>query len=127
VNKRVNGIEGFEWSNRESFVDAVFDEPPSPGVTTDGGPAAGTHATDTRETPPPEAEADDPRPATTELETTLDDLQKRVAALEAAQSDGGEGSVFDDPDLVHKVVHACMDAETISEDEELRILQALLE
>lgn len=126
VNKRVNGIEGFEWSERESFVDAVFDDPPAPSVTTDGGSATETPATDTRETAPPEAGADEQTPVRADIEDTLGALQKRVAALEAARDDG-EASAFDDPDLVHKVVHACMDAETISEDEELRILQALLE
>ncbi|WP_424016454.1 winged helix-turn-helix transcriptional regulator [Halorientalis pallida] len=125
VNKRVNGIEGFEWSERESFVDAVFDDPPAPGVTTDGGSATETPATDTGEPTPPEAADDDPPRA--EIETALDDLRKRIAALEAARDDGGEAAAFDDPDLVHKVVHACLNAETISEDEELRILKALLE
>ncbi|RXK47048.1 winged helix-turn-helix domain-containing protein [Halorientalis pallida] len=127
VNKRVNGIEGFEWSERESFVDAVFDEPPAPGVTTDGGSTAEPPSTDTDEAAPTGVDGDDPRSATAEVGTALADLEGRVAALEAARDGGSEGSAFDDPDLVHKVVHACMDAETISEAEELRILRALLE
>jgi surfactin synthase thioesterase subunit len=33
---------------------------------------------------------------------------------------------YPDADLVHKLVHACMVSERISEDEELRILEAVL-
>ena len=127
VNKRVNAIEGFEWSDRESFVDAVFDEPPSPSVTTDGGSTAETPPDDTSETTPSEVEDDDPSPAAAEIATALEALTERVTALEAAREEGTAEAVFDDPELVHKVVHACMDTETISEDEELRILKALLD
>jgi len=61
-------------------------------------------------------------------ETTPGEFGRRVAALEdRLDSDGTVSSpAFEDPKLLHKVVHACLRAETISEEEELLILQAVL-
>jgi transcriptional regulator with XRE-family HTH domain len=122
VSRWTNSIEGFDWSDRESFVDAVFDGPPSVDVTTDGG--------STTESEGLVADGTDTAPSTDD-DPDLDRLEERVSALEAARdgvADSGTeaGSAFEDPDLVHKVVHACLNAETISEDEELRILKELM-
>lgn len=102
VSNRVNSIDGFEWENRVAFVEEVFDtDATSPEMTETNG---------------------------TELEDAIEELTDRVAALERRIDENlAEGSPFEGTELTHKVVHACMNAETISEDEELRILQALLE
>lgn len=44
------------------------------------------------------------------------------------ESEGGQVSRtrITDPELAHKVMHACLKADTISEDEELRIVRALI-
>jgi DNA-binding CsgD family transcriptional regulator len=132
VSNRVNSIDGFEWSERESFVEAVFGQTPPVGVAGDGGSASEVTSSDTdvtEVTGSPSTRADGaPAETRADLEATLERLQERVAELEAshagAATDGD--SVFEDPELVHKVVHACMNADTISESEELRILEALL-
>ncbi|MFD1633499.1 winged helix-turn-helix transcriptional regulator [Haloplanus ruber] len=113
VSRWMSSIEGFDWRDRESFVDAVFDDPPSPDVTTDGGPTTES---------PASADGNAPTPVTTKL----DRLEERIAALEASDDPDDGASAFDDPELVHKVVHACLNADTVSEDEELRILAELL-
>jgi len=114
VSRWMSSIEGFDWRDRQSFVDAVFDDPPSPNVTTDGGPTTESTA------------AADGIDAPTPVETKLDRLEERIAALEASDDPDDGASAFDDPELVHKVVHACLNADTVSEDEELRILEELL-
>jgi len=44
-------------------------------------------------------------------------------ATEGATGDGLAGL---DPELGHKVVHACMNSERITEDEELRLFEELI-
>jgi len=98
VSQRVSGIEGFEWSERADFVTAL------PDTLMDS--------------------SDAPADATEEsIAESLAALEAQVAAL-AEQQDGQ--TLFEDPELAAKIVHACMGAETISEDEELEILRTLL-
>lgn len=63
--------------------------------------------------------------AVSNLTADIDALSSRIADVEARIAN--EESVLEDPDLVHKIVHACMESERISESEELRILKELLE
>lgn len=61
----------------------------------------------------------------------LNDLQALLEKTETARATESEtadsdADLFDDPELTHKVVHACMQTETISEDEELAIIKQLL-
>lgn len=113
VSNRVNSIDGFDWSEREAFAHAVLDGEASTAA--------------------------DPRPSSTEVadtvetvQSTVDRLSTQIEDLEGRMETVTDGSgatasrVFDDPELVHKVVHACMDSENITEDEELRILKSLL-
>lgn len=107
VSKRVNDIDGFDWADRQEFVQSVLetDVAPAPEETT-------MSTTDT------DGES-------------IDELTDRVVQLEERIDELAESTeanaVFDDPELLHKIVHACMDAETISEDEELRILKEFLQ
>lgn len=114
VCNRVNSIEGFDWSERRAFVAAVFD----------------TELPDSSHPTPAQPMSSD----MTTHQADLEQLAERLSALEDRidELDDGEGTeraaeaVFDDPELLHKVVHACLNAETISEEEELRILKAAL-
>lgn len=59
----------------------------------------------------------------------LEELAQQLATMEqelhsAGESDGG--SPFGDTDLLHKVVHACMNSDQITEDEELEVLETLM-
>jgi len=157
VSNRVNGIDGFDWANREAFANAVFSDEASESANvsgetesqvSDGEPPASTGTVaeaDGRasgpDTPSDDGDRSPPEPATaagevnttiTQFQSTVEELSAQLADLEGQVetiADGGgspEPSPFQDPELVHKVVHACMDSDKISEEEELRILDSLL-
>lgn len=137
VSTRVNDIEDFEWSRREAFVSALFDDHAGGDPTSHDDSAAQTVSTDG--TPPDDSETNpdtdtsrgdetDGPHTSADIKRELEQLQQRVGDLEVSRRSGastGE-SVFADPELVHKVVHACLEAEAISKEEELRILKELL-
>ncbi|MBB6646625.1 winged helix-turn-helix domain-containing protein [Halobellus ruber] len=67
----------------------------------------------------------------------LNEVSERVAAVEdrldevadASGTSGGSStpeSVFEDPELVHKIVRACVTDDAVSEEEELRIIRELV-
>lgn len=67
----------------------------------------------------------------------LDEVAERVTAVEdrldevadASEASGGSStpeSVFEDPELVHKIVRACVTDDAVSEEEELRIIRELV-
>lgn len=107
VSNRVNGIEGFEWDDRASFAEAVVDAE-----------TVGDEDTETTETMSSNGTA---------LKSAVEDLEDRVSdlerQLESTENDCGLG----DTDLTHKIVHACMDSETISQEEELQIIEAFVD
>lgn len=88
---------------------------------------------DTTEAAPATTDADDGRIAVDRQELAalreqVDALTARVSELENGRrdtvTDGSGESPLSDPELAHKVVHACMNADRITEDEELRLLRA---
>lgn len=97
---RVNKVEGFEWTHRKAFVADLFDTTPeNTQMTQDQLPA--------------------------DYSDQLADLQHRIETIEQSlESD--TPPLIDDPELVHKILHACLESEQISDEEELRILQELL-
>ncbi|WP_211338355.1 winged helix-turn-helix domain-containing protein [Haloterrigena salifodinae] len=68
-----------------------------------------------------------------ELTDCVDELADQLAAVERELEDrergttsregGAESSVLADPELAHKIVHACVHSDRISEEEELRLLR----
>lgn len=123
ISRWASEMSGFEWREREAFVDAVFDDDRTIDMTDQSTPDADSAEADQTTA----SDTDDEGTATvTEIETDLTELSERVADLEAADGTADSDSVFEDPDLVHKIVHACLDSERISEAEELRILKRLL-
>jgi hypothetical protein len=179
ISTRVNSIPGFDWTDREEFTDALFNDEDEPATDPPTEPAdeetdesasddsgetptestaeameqePATDATTERastsnadakadggdveptssEQPAPmtettQAEPEDPAPTTdysnTEIEQQLRDLDARLDALESDPDD----SVLADPELAHKVVHACMESDQISSEEELQIIRSLVE
>ncbi|AAV45364.1 unknown [Haloarcula marismortui ATCC 43049] len=157
VSNRVNGIDGFDWTNREAFANAVFCEQETGSATPSGKtetPASDSESSESTDTPDDadgrvsepdtasdstessiaaaETAAGEVNTTLTTFQSTVEDLSEQLAELEGQVetiADGGgspQSDPFQDPELVHKVVHACMDSEKISEDEELRILDSLL-
>lgn len=98
-NKRVNSIKGFNWSGREEFACQVL-EP----VSTD---APG---------------------APTKLTARVDSLADEVKALNRNLSNQAAPSRSRswDPELAHKVAHACIKSEHITKTEELSVLENIM-
>jgi len=104
INARLSNIDGFEWNSREAFVEEVLNG--EPNANPDG------------ETKMALENSDEP------IETET--LNERVEALERQVDKGAESpSVLDDPQLVHKILHACFDSDCVSEEEELDIIRDL--
>jgi hypothetical protein len=62
------------------------------------------------------------------LSTALDRLHRSIAGLERRleNADCPDASASLDPELVHKVMHACIESDDISSSEEIVILRRLL-
>lgn len=138
VNRRVDAVEGLQWRNRRSFVEQYFDTNPDVQTTTD--PSTMTNGAE------PSTEADeraqsqdgtDGEPALGPLKSRIDKLEEQLEAVAetdrtdppatAAQAAEGDApALYDDPELAHRVVHACMQYEEISDDEERRILREMM-
>lgn len=109
ISNRVNSIEGFEWETRGSFADTFFDEMNDSDGDTDDVQSSSSNVAPTNEPVPSHFNTED----------------RRNGCLSMSTSDE-VASALTDPELVHKVMHACLRSDVISEDEELRILKALL-
>ena len=59
------------------------------------------------------------------LEELTDHVTQLTQRLEAVERTVGTEPVQFDPELTHKVLHACLTADHISEEEELQILKAV--
>jgi transcriptional antiterminator len=108
VNNRANGIDGFDWEDRQTFAEAVFE----------------TGSTDTL------AIQGSMKSNGVESKATVERLAGRLATLENHVDDITTTETSDDrpPDLelVHKAAHACLKTDTISEEEGLAIMRMLL-
>jgi DNA-binding CsgD family transcriptional regulator len=105
INVRVNSIPGFDWERREEFVTTMLEN----------------------ETDEPETRGDD-ETRTAALSARVDSLERRLDRLESdAGGRNDRSSTLADPELTHKVVHACMSADHITTEEELRIIDGLLD
>ena len=115
ICQRVNAIPGFDWKTRAAFVEDLFDddtdEEPTESPMTNG-----HHSADL---------AAQVSTLTDHVEQLEQQLQQQLDHQEESQPTPAQ-IMFDDPELAHKVVHACMQSDQITEDEELRILKAML-
>ena len=113
VSRWLNDIPGFEWSDRGTFADAVFDD------ASDG--------------------TDDASEVTDDGTDGTEDVGTETDTVATGSDDGGDGvdtsgarsgdvttTVDIAPDLAHRVVHACMQSDRITEDEELELLAAFM-
>lgn len=130
VSNRVNSLDGFDWAQREAFVTAVL-EPESMAtdeVTADGGTTSPDGSTSSDESlsqeKPPSSDASTSSADLDALDDRLSGLEERLDTIE--ETTGEPDSAFEDPELLHKVVHACFESETITEEEELRIIQSIM-
>lgn len=104
INQRVNTIDGFEWDRRTELVKALFEDTDGLG---EGYPKTSSN---------------------TDLAVQVERLSSHIEHLEMTLQDVNSGltTSIEDPELLHKIVNACLDADFISEDEERRILEQML-
>jgi ribosomal protein S15P/S13E len=102
VNSRVNSIPEFEWEGRLAFAE----------MTCDADPSEPNQASDTM--------------SSNETPDQVSQLSKRIQNIEQHLETQSTDSVLDNPELAHKVMHACLSHDEISEKEELEILKAIL-
>jgi transcriptional regulator with XRE-family HTH domain len=132
VSKRASGIDGFDWQRRAAFVDRLFED--DVDTVTRGEAEASTVPPSSLERD--DARADGDRRRTTEsglasgagadrdeIAARLDRIESRLDGLESREA---RANGISDPTLAHKVVHACMESENVSEEEELRVVSAVL-
>lgn len=132
VSKRASGIEGLDWQRRAAFVERLFDDE---AVLTRGAGDSSTADRDTIERSDARTDGDRHSSAktaadratgadsTAEVLSRLDRIEDRLERVESSEETAGG---FADPELAHKVVHACMESEHVSGDEELRVVAAVL-
>lgn len=108
INNRVNTIPGFEWKLRHQFIDTMLDDDTASANGGDQGPD------------PTEDKGGD------DLAEKIMELETRIERLEQPEAGRDENTLIDDTELLHKLIHASMDSDRITEDEELRILEELL-
>jgi transcriptional regulator with XRE-family HTH domain len=141
VSRRLGDIPGFEWSDRAAFTETLFDgteyegdasaadvteteEPESTGNEADSEATADETVSDD------ESAGHDSDSSTDEdrTEPALDSLEARLATVEEmldSDTDTSERPIR--RELAHKVVHAAMESERISEEEELEVIAGLLD
>ncbi len=133
ISRWANDITGFDWSERKSFIESLDGEFTTFTGSTNGESTDESVPTNESRRPSPDlrtAEYTDEMFAEFEnIKNELDQFDERIEKLEGAleSASSQDNSVFDDPNLVHKVAHACLDSENITESEELEILEGLLE
>lgn len=105
VCNRVNAVDGFDWADRAGFVDTLFgngvEVPPSTGADTDGPSELAKKVMGN--------------------ETKIEQLEHRLDTLSVSYE-----ALWSDPDLGQRVIQACIDAEEITENEVVRITEAVI-
>ncbi|QPV64365.1 hypothetical protein I7X12_07055 [Halosimplex litoreum] len=103
VSKWLDEIAGFDWASRRAFVETVFGD----------GDGRSPSARDPAET---ESERD-----------RLAALEERVERLESTVADRSAPTATGDAETVRQRLHACLDADHISRDAELRIVRRVVD
>lgn len=108
VCNRVNAIDGFDWEDREAFVTALFDE---------------TNVTSEQTINTMNQNGTAEQVSKNELSDRIDAVEERLDAVDDVDASNVR---IADTELAHKVMHACLDSDAISEEEELQIVDSLL-
>lgn len=110
ISNRVNSIDGFAWCNRANFAAAVLESKAVDGSTNEAATEEGGERNESQ---------------TQQLLERVADLEDQLERLPKSRDDTNMNLV-DDASLAHKLVHACINSDMISEEEELAIIESLL-
>lgn len=142
ISQRVNSIDGFDWSKRRAFTEVLFGqrEAASGVLEDDGSNTVDTVVESLGDITVPMPESNDTNSDLGETNADSDDqycealtnqvreLTEQVQTLEQqleTQSTVPD-TILADPELAHKVLHACFTSDQISEEEELQILERII-
>ena len=126
VSVHANSIPGFNWEERETTVTAMVENSNSrigentgieEATETESGSDTQTETAPAGQTSPGARDEDDE--STAELEARMDQLEQRL--------DSTDVPAISDPSLAHKVVHACMESDQITAEEELEVIATVLD
>ncbi|WP_306058503.1 winged helix-turn-helix domain-containing protein [Natronococcus wangiae] len=105
ISRRINSIEGFEWSKRGELAERLLDSEKGEPMKQEQSAQSTTEVTD---------RIDELTRHIQRLETRLDETATRTK------------SGIEDPELMVKIMHACLESDRITEDEEVMILDEFL-
>lgn len=137
INTRVNAIDGFEWDRRHEFVDRLFDDERVERNDRNEGDDAdrSDDANELNGEDRPASVARDADGSSDDGDSPTDELADRIDELAARMESFAEcveerkrqpAGLVDDPELVHKILRACLNDDDISPDEELEIVRAVV-
>lgn len=107
ISKRATAIDGLDWEYRESFVRDFFEANPNL--------LEGDDNDEDKFSVMEPADID-------RISVELDQLTERIDSLVTEHDSSG---CFEDPELAHKVIHACMQSEKFSSEEELDVIRSV--
>lgn len=136
INRRLHKIDGFDWDRRREAVQDLL----SPGadaattaVASDGGPDGTSDSSGdpksngggsvTGVSGRNDSDGRDDSGEIAALEDRLGRLERQIEELTARDE---SVKAFGDPELTAKVIRACIDSETVTEEEELRVIERLV-
>lgn len=121
VSNHLRSVPGFDWQTRREFVDTMTDDETHRSGTDEAGEDDVTDD-ETHRSAADEAGDDAMTPALRAVAEQVEALEARVAEQSCPDS-----APFDDVALASKVIHACIESETISQDEELEIIESIID
>ncbi|MFB6307752.1 MAG: winged helix-turn-helix transcriptional regulator [Haloarculaceae archaeon] len=125
VSRWVNSVPGFDWQDRSAFVAELFDEEPVKGDTDEDDSETADDGANEKQNGTGSSHQDREPDADADVAALAEGLD---AVADRPEDDGRtDDPLTSDPELAHKVIHACLRSERITEEEELRLLKWLLE
>ena len=112
IGSRVRNIPGMNWMNRREFIHEFFD----------GGDETSNDGSGHQEHPANAEEVDELTSRVSDVEKRLEELDEKVGEME----DEGSNSVISDPELIRKLVLNLSNSDQFTDEEEDRLLDALI-
>jgi transcriptional regulator with XRE-family HTH domain len=131
ISRWLNDIPGFDWKRRREIASEILNggdirETDERDRSDRSGEQERLERSD-EQARPEQSDGQAPLDPSEELERLfrrLDTLERRIDGMEAPPEESSSGF---DPELAHKIVHASMQSDRITEEEELQLLRELMD
>jgi hypothetical protein len=131
ICSHVNSIDGFEWTKRKAFVEEVIT---NDGNMVEDGDHSELQMKQRKEGHPQIATVQESDDENNAIDTSPDSeeeiklLRSRLTEIENKLENVGEDSdsIPLSPTLIHKVMHACLKSDIISDEEEITLLKEFI-